>query len=61
MSNQNSPSTADDRIVWYQLISASDGRPFMGVSVEAILIRKNALMFEVRDEISAKHPIRFKH
>ncbi len=53
---QASKSTTKPREVWYQLVSASNGKPFKGASVDAIIINPNALMFQVRDAIYQKSP-----
>lgn len=55
------PSTPEDRAVFYKLVNAITGEVLRGTKVDGIIIRTNALMFKVRDEIYAKHPIRCKH
>jgi len=54
-------SPTESREVWYKLVNASNGEPLSGTKVDAISIRPNALMYEVRDAIYKRHPLRLKH
>jgi len=54
-------SPPEPRSIWYKLVNASNGEPLSGTKVDAISIRPNALMYEVRDAIYKRHPHRLKH